>query len=153
MSEIPPLVLRIWIFRKPHWVPLRRMSPDIITIITKTCLYNFDPLKPHLYIVKLGFTGVYIIFLNLLKYIYCVYPLEPSRRGGSKEYPQSMFWEGIWKKHQIFFIWKFSFLVLKFSICLNKRVFVKYLTVSNFSPLVPRIWIFRKIHWAPLWKP
>ena len=27
-------------------------------IITKTCLYNFDPLKPHFYIVKLGFTGV-----------------------------------------------------------------------------------------------
>ena len=34
-------------------------------LITKTCLYNFDPLKPHFYIhvVKLGFTGVYIIFL------------------------------------------------------------------------------------------
>ena len=31
--------------------------------ITKTCLYNFDPLKSHFYIVKLGFTGVYIIFL------------------------------------------------------------------------------------------
>ena len=31
--------------------------------IAKTCLYNFDPLKPHFYIVKLGFTGVYIIFL------------------------------------------------------------------------------------------
>ena len=31
--------------------------------ITKTCLYNVDPLKPHFYIVKLGFTGVYIIFL------------------------------------------------------------------------------------------
>ena len=31
--------------------------------ITKTCLYYFDPLKPHFYIVKLGFTGVYIIFL------------------------------------------------------------------------------------------
>ena len=31
--------------------------------ITKTCPYNSDPLKPHLYIVKLGFTGVYIIFL------------------------------------------------------------------------------------------
>ena len=26
--------------------------------ITKTCLYNFDPLKPHFYIVKMGFTGV-----------------------------------------------------------------------------------------------
>ena len=31
--------------------------------ITETCLYTFDPLKPHFYIVKLGFTGVYIIFL------------------------------------------------------------------------------------------
>ena len=31
--------------------------------ITKTCLYNFDPRKPHFYIVELGFTGVYIIFL------------------------------------------------------------------------------------------
>ena len=31
--------------------------------ITKTYLYNFDPLKPHFYIVQLGFTGVYIIFL------------------------------------------------------------------------------------------
>ena len=31
--------------------------------ITKTCLYNFEPLKPHIYIVKLRFTGVYIIFL------------------------------------------------------------------------------------------
>ena len=31
--------------------------------ITKTCLYNVDPLKPHFYIVKLGFTGVYIILL------------------------------------------------------------------------------------------
>ena len=29
----------------------------------KTYLYNFDPLKPHFYIVKLGFTGVCIIFL------------------------------------------------------------------------------------------
>ena len=31
--------------------------------ITKTCLYNFNPLEPHLYTVKLGFTGVYNIFL------------------------------------------------------------------------------------------
>ena len=31
--------------------------------ITKTCLYIFDPLKPYFYTVKLGFTGVYIIFL------------------------------------------------------------------------------------------
>ena len=27
----------------------------------------------------------------------CGYSLEPPRRGGSKEYPQSMFWAEIWK--------------------------------------------------------
>ena len=32
-------------------------------VITKTYLYKFDPHKPHFYIVKLGFTVVYIIFL------------------------------------------------------------------------------------------
>ena len=31
--------------------------------ITKTCLYNFDRLKPHFYTLKLGFIGVYINFL------------------------------------------------------------------------------------------
>ena len=39
--------------------------------ITKTCLYNSDPLKPHFYIVKLGFTGVYIIFLISAQNIDC----------------------------------------------------------------------------------
>ena len=62
-----------------------------ISIITKTCLYNFDPLKPHFYIVKLGFTGVYFIFLISAQSIDCGYSLEPPRRGGSNEYPQSMF--------------------------------------------------------------
>ena len=57
----------------------------------KTCLYNFDPLKPHFYIVKLGFTEVYIIFLISGQNIDCGYSLEPPRRGGSNEYPQSMF--------------------------------------------------------------
>ena len=31
--------------------------------MTKTCLYNFDSLKPHFYVVKLEFTEVYIICL------------------------------------------------------------------------------------------
>ena len=61
------------------------------TNITKTYLYNFDPLKPHFYIVKLGFTGVYIIFLISAQTIDCGYSLEPPRRGGSNKYPQSMF--------------------------------------------------------------
>ena len=48
-------------------------------VITKTYLYNFDPLKPHFYIGKLGFTGVYIIFLIFAQNIDCGYPLEPPR--------------------------------------------------------------------------
>ena len=48
-------------------------------VITKTYLYNVDPLKPHFYIAKLGFTGVYIIFLNSAQNIDCGYLLEPSR--------------------------------------------------------------------------
>ena len=59
--------------------------------MTKTYLYNFDPLKPHFYIVKLGFTDVYIIFLFLLKSIDYGYSLEPPRQGSSNEYSQSMF--------------------------------------------------------------
>ena len=51
--------------------------------ITKTCLYNFDPLKPHFYIVKLGFTGVYTIFLISAQNIDCGYSLEPPCRGKS----------------------------------------------------------------------
>ena len=35
---------------------------SILVFITKTCLYNFDPLKPHFYIIKPGFIGVYIIY-------------------------------------------------------------------------------------------
>ena len=55
--------------------------------IMKTCLYNFDPLKPHFYVVKLGFAGVYIIFLISAPNIDCGYSLEPPHRGGSNEYP------------------------------------------------------------------
>ena len=40
---------------------------------TKTRLYNFDPLKPHFYIVKLGFTGVYIIVIISAESVNCGY--------------------------------------------------------------------------------
>ena len=68
---------------------------DLFESITKTYLYYFTtprhPTKPHFYIVKLGFTGVYIIFfLFLLKTIECGYSLEPPCRGGYNEYSQSM---------------------------------------------------------------
>ena len=59
--------------------------------ITKTYLYNFDPLKPHFYIINLGFAVVQVIFLISAQNMDCGYSLEPPHRGGSYEYPQSMF--------------------------------------------------------------
>ena len=99
--------------------------------ITKTCLYNIDPLKPHFHIVKLGFTGVYIIFLFLLKNIDCGYSLEPPPRGGSNEYPQSMFWRGYMKNIRIFVSENFQFLEVKVSIYLNRRGFVMILGTTK----------------------
>ena len=89
----------------------------------KTCLYNFDPLKPHFYIAKLGFTGVYIIFLIFAQNTDCGYSLELPRRGGSNEYPQSMFSAEIWKISE-FLSENFQFLEVKFSVYLNRHVFV-----------------------------
>ena len=94
--------------------------------ITKTCLYKIDPLKPHFYIVKLGFTGVYIIFLNFTQNVDCGYPLEPPHRGGSNEYPQSMFWAEIWTISEFFLSENFPFLEVKFSIYLNTLVVVMH---------------------------
>ena len=51
------------IFFRTHVTRMRNMHNERYAYITKTRLYNFDPLKPNFYIVKLGFTGVYIIFL------------------------------------------------------------------------------------------
>ena len=76
------------------------LSPTVsILDITKTCLYNFDPLKPHFYIVKLGFTGIYSIFLISAQKHRLWYSLEPPHR--------SLFWAEIGKISE-FFIWKFS---------------------------------------------
>ena len=77
-----------------------------IDTITKTRLYNFDPLKPHIYTVKQGYS---LFFLFLLKNRDCGYSLEPPRRGGSNEYPQSMFWAEVWKISEIFYLEIFSF--------------------------------------------
>ena len=53
-----------WVMRTAkNLIRLDRCQGRSESSIKKTCLYNFDPLKPHFYIVKLGLTGVYIIFL------------------------------------------------------------------------------------------
>ena len=61
----------------------------------------------------------------MLKDIEFGYTLEPSRRSGSNEYPQSMSWVEIWKMAE-FLSENFQFLVLKFSKYLNMRVFVMH---------------------------
>ena len=76
--------------------------------ITKRAYIILTPLKPHFYVVKLGFTEVIVIFLISAQNKDCGYSLEPPRRGGSNEYPQSMFWAEIWKISELF-IWKLSF--------------------------------------------
>ena len=52
---------------------------SVLKGIAKTYLYNFDSLKPHFNIVKLGFTGEYIIFLISDQNIDCRYSLEQPR--------------------------------------------------------------------------
>ena len=74
--------------------------------ITKTYLYNFDPLKPHFYIVKLGFTGVYIIFFISAQ--------------------KHRLWVLVRTASASFLSENFQFLEVKFSIYLNRRVFVMF---------------------------
>ena len=66
----------------------------VIIISRSSCCYTSRnhayiilTFKPHFYIVKLGFTGVYIIFLLSAQNMDFGYSLEPPRRGGSNEYP------------------------------------------------------------------
>ena len=87
--------------------------------ITKTCIYNFDPLKPHFYIVKLGFTGVYIIFLiSAQKHRLWAEAVLTST--------YNLCFEQKYEKHRSFFIWNFTVLEVKFSIYLNRCVLVMY---------------------------
>ena len=96
------VALGTWVVYSVNWLYCNEF-------ITKTCLYNFDLLKPHFYIVKLGFAGVYIIFhISAQK---CRLWVPVSRRGGSNEYLQSMVWA---EKYQNFYL-NFHFLVVNFS--------------------------------------
>ena len=92
-------ILKCQSLRKISQFVIYWISHDIsvISLITKTYLYNVDPLKPHFFIVKLGFTGVYIIFLIFAQNMDCAYLLEPPHQGSSNKYLQSMFWAKIWK--------------------------------------------------------
>ena len=108
------LCVRILIAKDPKfihasdedWTDCTDAQANLSLLITKTRLYNFDPANPTF--INWGLQGYTLFFLFLLKNVDCVYSLEPPRRGGSNEYPQSMFWAEIWKKKLRISIWKFS---------------------------------------------
>ena len=102
----------------------------------KTCLYNFDPHKPHFYTVKLGFTGVYIIFfisaqkqrLWVLVRTACEAVLTSTH---------NLYFEQKYEKYQSFFLSEnFPFLEVKFSIYLNRRVFIMFAFIEGPTPIL-----------------
>ena len=102
----------------------------------KTCLYNFDPLKRHFYIVKLGLIGVYIFFISAQNIDYG-YSLE------SPNYTVPTIY--VFSRNMKIFIFfflpeNFRFLVIKFSVYLNRHVFVM---ICLYMIL---IFILKKIH-------
>ena len=88
---------------------------SLFLFITKTHLYNFDPLKPHFYIVKLGFTGVYIIFLI---------STQKHRLWAVLTSTHNLCFEQKYEKISEFLSENFQFLEVKFSIYLYRRVFL-----------------------------
>ena len=103
--------------------------------ITITYLYNFYPLKPHFYTVKQGFRWVYIIFLiSAQKHRLWVFTRTASPRR-FKRVPTIYILSRNMKKISEFLSENFQFWVVKFSIYLNRRVFVMIMSVSSWSKL------------------
>ena len=90
------------------------------------------------YIVKLKFTGVYIIFLISAQNIDYRYLLELPHRSGSNEYPQSMFWAEMWKVLELLHA-NFQFLVVNFFNIFEQPCFYMF---NNSAVLKPRYKIF-----------
>ena len=94
-----------------------------VLIITKTRLYNFDPFKPHFYIVKLGFTGVYIIFF-IFAQKHRLWVLVRSLVEAVLTSTHNLCFEQKHEKYQSFSSENFQVLESEISIYLNRRVFV-----------------------------
>ena len=66
-------------------------------------------------------------FLIFAQNIDCGYTLEPPRRGGSNEYPQSMFWSKNKKNIKIFPVKIFIFTAKNNFCIMHGQVFVMYM--------------------------
>ena len=89
----------------------------------KTCLYNFDPLKPHFYKVKLGFTGVYTVFL-ISAQKHGLWVLVRTASEAVLTSSHHLCFEKKYEEYQNFLSESFQVLVVKFSVNLNMRVFL-----------------------------
>ena len=73
-----------------------------LCICIDTCIES-DRLRKHAHAIYRDFKSCkifFFIFLIFAQNIDCGYTLEPPRRGGSNEYPQSMFWSKRKKKNK-----------------------------------------------------
>ena len=86
--------------------------------MTKTCL-----LKPHFYIVKLGFTGVYISFLISAQKLRLWVLVRTASSRRYFEY-HNLYFDQKYENISEFLSENFQFLVVKFSVYLIRHVFV-----------------------------
>ena len=100
-------------------MPGMMIAGHTVNSITKTRVYSFDALKPNLYRLKLEFTGIYInSFYFCSKHRLWVLAEAVLTSTNNQCFEQK------YEKYQNFSSESFRFLVVKFSIYLNRRVFV-----------------------------
>ena len=92
--------------------------------ITKTYLYNFDPLKPHFYIRKRVYRGI-----HYFHYFCSKTKIVGTRKNRLTDAvltsTHNLCFEQKYEKISVFYlIFFFQFLEMKFSVYLNRRVFV-----------------------------
>ena len=98
LEDSPQKELRNQMSRHYHafgtagYVNYRRLLNSIV-FITKTRQCNIQRFFSQVKIENVHHGNIFFyIFLTFAQNIDCGYTLEPPRRGGSNEYPQSMFW-------------------------------------------------------------
>ena len=109
--EVSILTIIFFCFRFPERNHLLGAFRYINLRITKTCLYNFDPLKPRFLYCKTGvYRGIHY-FSYFCSNIDCGYSLEPPRRVHVHVLSRNM--KNIRVFHRkIFSFWRWNFLYI-----------------------------------------
>ena len=84
----------------------------------------------------MGLLGYTLFFLFLLKNTDCGYSLELPRQGGSNEY-DNLCLEQKYEEYQFFLSENFHMMMIKFSVYLNRLVFVVTITEQSL-PIILR---------------